>query len=962
MSQDEERRKLAQRIAALSPEKRALLELVLQEQEPPRPAATADRHGGRIAPGILFRGTAPNQAQAHVNDELRRLLLHEVDLAACERVLVAGCGTGQELIALAQRFQAMPGAPGFRIWGHMSRPEQVEIARALVQAGGLADRITVETGVGAGVPGQERDQGEHLAWPAEGFDLVLGLEAMDAAGDEHGDFAALIAAAGERLAEGGRLVIADVFLKTALSLPRSDGLALPAEADLIALLSANRFSIAGCVDVAEEVAGYLHDAGRDEHEEDLLDPNLDPNLDSEPGDARAELAGAYDQKSQKSKLATLLRGGAAGYLLLRAERCSEHEPDALAEQNRARIAAARRYWQLPQRWLYAPRWQPAAHQRSQGDGPDSSQAGPHPAHSLVLADRGGVAKDVARRLREAGGTCTMVYRGEEFRRNRDGSFTLSPRSPEAHAQLLKALGDAAPALSHVFHLWSLDAPAAGGLTAGEVQEEALDACSGVLYLAQALLEGRASASPSLWLVTRGAQVVGDTGDVPGLVAAPLWGLGQAIAYEHPELACVRVDLDPRPDSDAAGSLWSEILASDRDDQIAFRGGARHVLRLTRHRQWDGDAAGRLQLRPDATYLITGGLGGLGLLIARWMVSRGARYLVLLGSSRASDVAAAEVRQMRAQGAAVVSLAGVSVASDLDFVMAEMTAHLPPLRGIIHAAAEVDDGILLHQTRERFSRVFAAKVAGAWNLHRWAEDKDLDFFLLVSSSTSLMGASGQGNHIAATAFLDALAHYRRGHGVPGQSSSWGAWSQPKGDAKGDNDSALAQRMRERGVGIMAPAQCMEVLEQLLDHAPAVTGVMPIHWPTFLGRFASDQVPPLFAGFADAVADSGAAGRGGDRVQRALIDRIRGQAPAEARGALLAYVQERVARVLELDPGQPPEAEQTLHELGLDSLMAVDLKNMLLTELAIEVPMELLLTGKSLAELADFLDQALRSGAS
>ncbi|NVJ21063.1 SDR family NAD(P)-dependent oxidoreductase [Myxococcus sp. AM011] len=935
MEQDGQGRILAERLAALSPERRALLELALKGPRAPAPRAPGPRPSMRevlqegtedfatlallpeVAPSFSWllaaRGSRTDEQSRLLEDahrDLRGALFRAVDLTTCARVLGFGGGDGREWVALARR----PGT--FQIIGHASSPQDVEAARERVRTRSLEGRIQVVTG-GLDSEGLEA-----------GFDVAFGLEALRHPEER----ASLFAALGKKVREGGRLVLGDVFLKTGLSLPHVERLSLPLLEELVGWLTTNGFLVVDCVDAAREAGNFLHE------------PEMDARL-SQLGwgheDARTEAARAYEV------MGGLLRGGAAAYLLLTAEKRSELEPRQVEALNRERLMTVPRYADLPHTWLYAPRWRPVA------SGPRLEEVPSPPGHCLVFADKGGLGGALARSVDAAGGRCTFVQRGEVFRQNEDGGYEVPIRNPESFLRLTEALSAAGTVPSHVVYLWGLDVPEPEGLTVSQLQDETLDACGGILYLTQALLKAGAShpASPSLWIVTRGAQRAEDAGGLPGLLGAPLWGVGKAIAYEHPELDCRRVDVDPqRGLEEGAQALWTELRSRDEEDQVLLREGRRHVLRLARHRQWDWEGAGHLQLRADATYLVTGGLGGLGLQVARWMVERGARNLVLLGRKRASDVSAEEVREMRGRGAAIISLAGVSVDSDLDFVMAGISKSMPPLRGIIHAATEVDDGILVHQTRERLGRVFAAKVSGAWNLHRWLAGTPLDFFLSLSSSTSLMGASGQGNHLAATAFLDGLAEYRRSLGLPGQSSSWGAWAQPGDEAA----AALDARMRKRGVGMVPTQQAFAILEQVFGPVPAVVGVMPIHWPTFLGGLPGDGPPPLFADFGG---DAGS-GRADAERRRELLRRVRGGSAEDGRSAVLEWFSERVAKVLELGATQLPESEQTLHELGLDSLMGVELKKLLHAELRVEFPLQELLGGKSVGELSGSLYEALR----
>ena len=179
------------------------------------------------------------------------------------------------------------------------------------------------------------------------------------------------------------------------------------------------------------------------------------------------------------------------------------------------------------------------------------------------------------------------------------------------------------------------------------------------------------------------------------------------------------------------------------------------------------------MRADGSYLITGGMGGLGLRVAHWLVEKGARHLILMGRQGATAAIALQIQELEQAGAIVTPLcADVSDESQMRTVLGDLAIAAPPLLGIIHAAGVLEDGVLQQQTWERFRRVMAPKVQGAWNLHVFTQNQSLDFFVLFSSSASILGAAGQANYGAANAFLDALATYRRSQGLPGLSINWG----------------------------------------------------------------------------------------------------------------------------------------------------------------------------------------------
>ena len=255
--------------------------------------------------------------------------------------------------------------------------------------------------------------------------------------------------------------------------------------------------------------------------------------------------------------------------------------------------------------------------------------------------------------------------------------------------------------------------------------------------------------------------------------------------------------------------------------MALRGGERRVARLVRRRDLASVVA-PLTLSAEATYLVTGGLGGLGLAMAEWLAAHGARQLMLVGRSEASPAALERVEALKLAGASVV-VARCDVTNEvaLSALIDDLRRSLPPLRGIVHAAGTFDDRLLREHDWERFEPVLAPKVQGGWNLHRLTRDLPLDFFVLFSSTASLLGPPGQGNYAAANAFLDALAHYRHGLGLPALSINWSAWSEV-GAAAGRE---VGEQVAHWGAERIQPHQGLTVLEQLLGRTDIPSDGVP-----------------------------------------------------------------------------------------------------------------------------------------
>jgi len=357
-----------------------------------------------------------------------------------------------------------------------------------------------------------------------------------------------------------------------------------------------------------------------------------------------------------------------------------------------------------------------------------------------------------------------------------------------------------------------------------------------------------------------------------------------------------------------------------------------------------------EIRGDAAYLITGGLGALGLRVAQWIVEQGARHIVLMSRRGASDAPLEALRKLKEGGAEIVVARGdVSREEDVATLVSKFGTSLPPLRGVIHAAGVLDDGVLGQQNWSRFVTVMAPKVEGSWNLHRLTRNLPLDFFVFFSSSASLMGSAGQGNYAAANAFMDALAHHRRAQGLPALSINWGPWSEAGMAAT--VEGAVQRRWASQGVGVIEPEQGLRVLQQLLlrEGIPQV-GVLPIQWSKFLGTFPADRLRPLFSEFAGEVKrDSGVAHVGDSGILRRLS-----QAGEDERLKLLTgYLKQEVERVLAFDSGMRIEPEDKLFDVGLDSLMAVELQNRLQASLKCTLSNTLFFEYPTLAAVAEYL---------
>jgi acyl transferase domain-containing protein/acyl carrier protein/2-polyprenyl-3-methyl-5-hydroxy-6-metoxy-1,4-benzoquinol methylase len=359
---------------------------------------------------------------------------------------------------------------------------------------------------------------------------------------------------------------------------------------------------------------------------------------------------------------------------------------------------------------------------------------------------------------------------------------------------------------------------------------------------------------------------------------------------------------------------------------------------------------------DATYLISGGLGGFGLATARWLVERGARHLALLGRRGSGTPGAPEaVATLRAAGAeVVVAKADVAEEADLARVLAGVRSALPPLRGVFHAAMVLDDVPLAELTPARLEAVLAPKVDGAWNLHLQTMADPIDTFVLFSSVASVIGNPGQASYVAANLFLDLLAHHRRGQGQPALTVNWGAVADVGAVAE---RAEVARHLERLGVVPVPAKHLLDALGRLLRLNVTQAAVMRVDWARAARFLPALQASPRLAGVA-ARPDRNS---NGAAVDGSLLRQLLSDKPAARQTRLQSLLCQEIARVTGT-AAEKIDVELPLTSLGLDSLMAFELAGRVKESIGYEVPSMTLLSAPSIASLGQQLLQKLLATAS
>ncbi|MBX3457837.1 MAG: SDR family NAD(P)-dependent oxidoreductase [Candidatus Paracaedibacteraceae bacterium] len=449
--------------------------------------------------------------------------------------------------------------------------------------------------------------------------------------------------------------------------------------------------------------------------------------------------------------------------------------------------------------------------------------------------------------------------------------------------------------------------------------------AGLLHLVQSLVQE--NQEPVLWVLTADAQPIGK---MTNLAAALLLGMSKVIALEHPDLHCSRLDLDGTQDiTQQAGIVLNELERRDGEGEVAYREGIRYVPRLDRVKDTVGGKP--LVIDSKASYVITGGLGALGLEVAGWLISKGAKHLTLLGRRSPHDQATAKIADWQSQGVTITTrTVDVADRDALASVLSEHGTVTPPIKGIIHAAGVLDDRLLMNQEWSVFEKVLSGKAMGAWHLHELSANLPLDFFILFSSVASMVGSLGQSNYAAANAYLDSLAYYRHTHDLPVLSINWGPWA----------DVGMANTVQKFDPGIqrLSIKHSLNALSHCLNTSLSQYMVADINWSTLnLGQ----AMPALLQILSP---NLGGHEQLADRDQLLQNPRYTNEDKLNYLAPLLT---DFVREILKLPFHQEIRLDQNLFELGMDSLMTIQLTNKINNYLGSDLN---LISNKKLSDVA------------
>lgn len=571
---------------------------------------------------------------------------------------------------------------------------------------------------------------------------------------------------------------------------------------------------------------------------------------------------------------------------------------------------------------------------------------------LVFCDASGVGEALIERARALGTTCIGIYADADRAARTPTSFVVNRGSREDIRRIATSIG--AQPIDGIVYLWGLAQAhrVAGELARDPQQATGLTDVLDLIHTVQELQSAGHHDRLSLTVVSRQAQAVraGETYAAPGQQA--LIALLRTLRAECATWNVKSIDIDCLGAAQAADIVLAE-WADEAETEVAFRGAQRYVSRLVRvsHADRRRDVASLCEqlCNDDGSYLVTGGASGLGLATVQWLAKHGAKHIAILSRRGPTDAFAHEtLAKLQSSGVAIwIVKCDVADATKLRGVLERLKTVVPPIRGVIHAAATLEDASLVTVADTSIESVFRAKAFGALNLHREFEDVELEWFITYSSISALLGNPGQAAYAAANGFLEGLVQWRRARSHSGTNVHWGAIRDVGMVAR---STELQAALESQGLHSIDAMSGLTLLAQALDENRASLGIFDVDWPRWQAVHSIDRHDRRLARLLDTNAPEPADENAGEESLELRLQ----DAPAEQRWPLVySLVTGTICKVLRISDTERVSGNSRLTELGLDSLLASELARTLNKRTGVPVSPLALLRGLSVAELSGYI---------
>jgi len=621
---------------------------------------------------------------------------------------------------------------------------------------------------------------------------------------------------------------------------------------------------------------------------------------------------------------------------------------------------------------------------------------------LIFTDENHTGLVLGEVLEREGYSCIYVLKGSEYYKNGAVVCMINPVSLEDFSRLFKEIFIPRESIGSklgILYLWGIDTllncENENSIMGNKISETQKISCGSILNILTVVEDLQLASKVKLWILTKNSQqFYEDSINAPvstGIDSketttnqkfcggsgggfskeppdrrrqkaippwqSPLWGFGRTIALENPALWGGLIDIHHPLEKTTIFRIVKELLHGHEDQVCYGINGRRHVPRI-QHGLGTMQRSDNRRPFPnqEGTYLITGGTGGLGLEIAGWLAAKGGRHLVLVARNTPQSSAQKIINNLKAEGMDIDFITcDVSKGDQVNRLFEQISQKMKPLCGIFHTAGVLDDSTLAGQSWERFQKVFASKVYGAWNLHRASLQLDLELFVLFSSAVSWLGNAGQANYAAANEYLNALAQYRRRLNFPALSINWGPW---KHIGMAVVQKNRGERMAARGMKSFEPWVGLELLETLIRKNPAQACCLDIDWQQFSPYAPYKQKKGILSALLPQ--ENGEKNRESTPETDTIIAELTQAAPNQRHRLLLSILAETTAHVMGYRDTRKVAVDKPLVEQGADSLMLMEIRNRLQRVLEFSFSVTILYSHPTLEKIAAYLQEEMFPG--
>ena len=558
---------------------------------------------------------------------------------------------------------------------------------------------------------------------------------------------------------------------------------------------------------------------------------------------------------------------------------------------------------------------------------------------LVFVNEGEIGQQVLNELTKDKTEIIEIHQGSQYAKISNTEYVVNSQSKADFKQLTNSILRSGTGLKYkILYLWAYNINFLREHSADEILKKQLNITTSLLYLIQSkIIDEKMMAG--LYLLTHRAQPVKGKGNI-SLHQAGIWALLKSFILEHDEYNTVLIDNGNESQNSDIDQICSELHADQPENLLSFYKGRRYVARLKALPLIK--ETHKIRFDEKASYLITGGYGALGKQITRWLLKNGGKHIFWIGTRGDSSTMAKDIQALEEEGAVIKVLkADITDFKTIKEHFEVIQQSNFPLKGVFHIAGRLDDSILLKQDKVKFEKAMKPKIAGVWNLHLLTEQVALDYFVSFSSVASMIGSPAQANYAAANAFLDAMSHYRQGLGLPSQSISWGPW-EGAGMA-----SSIKHQINKSGLMKIKPEEAFAVLEYLLPTGKAHIGYIPMdkkaiplalkNW-----RFLSH----LTDGLMESTLEE-------EDTSSVLLNSIYSAKKGEQLAIVEEYITSIIAKVLGFTDTVDLDRKKGFAEMGIDSMMVIELKNNIQKDLSYAIPTSALFNYANVKELSEYV---------